>query len=266
MKEYLLILTLCFVCILSINERKIDRELKYNIKKNKILLRDLKDENPKVNNNIMELDSDYIITQISWTKNENYDLNYLLGIFEGSKDPSFKDPIPLAMIKDKDILNEVNYINISTPNSYKYIRYIPPNRNNSDIFPIKIIGHEISEELNLKEKKLFQATNLPLISIYTENLANISQNGEEVNCNVLIINEGKVQTKETATIKVRGRSTDHASDKKPYRLKFTTQQKVLNFKGDYKKWNLMANTFDRSLLRNSLAFKISELFEFEYTQ
>ena len=265
MKEYLLILTICFVCILSINERKIDREIKYNIKKNKILLRDLKDENPKVNNNIMELDSDYIITQISWTKNENYDLNYLLGIFEGSNDPSFKDPIPLAMIKDKDISNEVNYINISTPNSYKYIRYIPPNRNNSDIFPIKIIGHEISEELNLKEKKLFQATNLPLISIYTENLANISQNGEEVNCNVLIINEGKVQTKETATIKVRGRSTAHASDKKPYRLKFTTQQKVLNFKGDYKKWNLMANTFDRSLLRNSLAFKISELFEFEYT-
>ena len=263
MKEYLLAFTLCFVHILSINEKIIDKEIKYNLPKEKILLRDLKDENPKINSNIIELDSDYIITQISWTKNENYDLNYLLGVFEGSNDPSFKYPIPLAIIKEKD--NELNYINISTPYSYKYIRYIPPNRNSSDIFPIKIIGHEISKESNLKEKKVFQATNLPLISIYTENLANISQNGEEVNCDVLIINEGKIETKENATIKVRGRSTAHASDKRPYRLKFTSQQKILNFKGDYKKWNLMANFFDRSLLRNSLAFKISELLEFEYT-
>ena len=266
------IFLISIICIFPIEESKIDREIKYNIKKEKILLKNNKEnlnletqDNAKINKNIIELEPDYIITQISWTKNDNYDLNYLFGIFEGSNDASFKNPIPLAMIKNKDNLDKINYIDISTPNSYKYIRYVPPNKNNSDIFPIKIIGQQISEDLNLKKKKIFQATNLPLITIYTENLTNITENGPEVNCNVLIINEGKIQINETATIKVRGRSTSRASDKKPYRLAFASSQKIFNFEGKYNFWTLIANIFDRSILRNSLAFKISELLEFEYT-
>ena len=272
MKVFLLILIILIVYILSKNKSEKDIEIKYNIYKYKILLRNnmenLNVENleiTRINKNIIELDSNYTIKQINWTKNEYYDLNYLFGIFEGSNDPSFKNPIPLAMIKNIDNLNKVNYINISNQNSYKYIRYVSPNKNNSDIFPIKLIGHEKSEELDLKGQKFFQATNLPLISIYTENLTNITEKGKEVNCNVLIIKEGKIQTNETATIKVRGRSTARASDKKPYRLKFTSKQKIFDFKGNYDKWTLIANIFDRSILRNSLAFKISELLEFEYT-
>jgi hypothetical protein len=46
------------------------------------------------------LESDYIITKISWTKREDYKFNNLLGIFEGSNDPSFCDGVPLAMIKE----------------------------------------------------------------------------------------------------------------------------------------------------------------------
>ena len=273
MKVYFLILNLCVVVILSLNDSKIDKEIQFIIKKdNNNLLRNLKgnlkpvkSENQNINENIIELDPDYFITQISWTKNENYDLNYLFGIFEGSNDSSFKNPIPIAMIKNKDNFSKMNYINISTPNSFKYIRYVPPNKNNSDIFPLKIIGRQLSEDLKLEEQKMFQATNLPLISIYTENLTNITEIGKEVNCNVLIINEGKIHINETSTIRVRGQSTARASDKKPYRLEFKSKQKILNFKGDYKKWTLIANIFDRSILRNSLAFKISELFEFEYT-
>ena len=174
MKVYFLILNLCIVVILSLNDRKIDKEIQFSIKKdNNNLLRNLKgnlkpvkSENQNINENIIELDPDYFITQISWTKNENYDLNYLFGIFEGSNDPSFKNPIPIAMIKNKDNFSKMNDINISTPNSFKYIRYVPPNKNNSDIFPLKIIGRQISEDLKLEEQKMFQATNLPLISIY----------------------------------------------------------------------------------------------------
>ena len=89
------------------------------------------------NNNIIELDSDYIITQISWVRRDNYKFNYIFGIFEGANEPLFKDPIPLAMIKDQERINLVNYLDINTPQSFKYIRYIPPNKNNSDISPLK---------------------------------------------------------------------------------------------------------------------------------
>ena len=120
MKVYFLILNLCVVVILSLNDSKIDKEIQFIIKKdNNNLLRNLKgnlkpvkSENQNINENIIELDPDYFITQISWTKNEKYDLNYLFGIFEGSNDSSFKNPIPIAMIKNKDNFSKIYLLQI----------------------------------------------------------------------------------------------------------------------------------------------------------
>ena len=39
----------------------------------------------------------------------------------------------------------------------------------------------------------------------------------------------------------------------------------MNFKGKEKRWTLIANHFDRSFLRNALAFKISKLMKFKFT-
>ena len=214
---------------------------------------------------IIELEPDFVVTKISWTRKEENKYNYLLGIFEGSNDASFCDGVPLAMIKEVGKINETNYINISYPNVYKYIRYIPPNKNYIDISPIKIIGHKLSEEKENFEKKYFQATNLPLISIYTDNLADPLEKDLDFNCKILIINKGKIENNETGLIKLRGKSTAFIPAKKPYRIKFSTKQKILGLKGSSKKWILMANAFDRSLLRNALAYKISELFNFKYT-
>ena len=50
------------------------------------------------NQEIIELEPDFVVTKISWTRKEEYKFNYLLGIFEGANDPSFSDGVPLAMI------------------------------------------------------------------------------------------------------------------------------------------------------------------------
>ena len=70
----------------------------------------------------MELNSDYIITKIAWTKNEDNKLNYLLGVFEAANDPSFSDAIPIAMIKDQEVFDEINYIDVKITKYYKYLR------------------------------------------------------------------------------------------------------------------------------------------------
>jgi len=252
-KYLLLILNLALLGCLRLNKREeVEPILKLS-------------ENEPFNNNIIELESDFIITQIKWTKNEDYDLNYLLGIFEGANDPSFSDAVPLAMIKEQGKFNEVNFIDVITPYTYKYVRYIPPNKNNSDISPIKIIGHNINEGTDDYVKKVFQATNLPLVYIYTDNLTDPIKKDLNFNCKVLIINNGKIETNETGLIKLRGKSTAIIPTKKPYRIKFSKKQKILGFEGKYKNWALMANAFDRSLLKNALAYKISELIGFEYT-
>lgn len=216
------------------------------------------------NNNIIEIDKNMIITQISWTKTEDYIFNYLLGVFEASNDPSFKEAIPIAIIKEQGEFNEINYIDINTPNTYKYIRYIPPNKNNTKIFPIKIFGYQSESSENLKEEKYFQVTNLPLISIHTENSTDPIKD-MDINCIITIIKDGKIETNEKSLIKVRGRSSNFASPKKSFRIKFPSKQKILNFKGKEKRWTLIANHFDRSFLRNALAYKISELMQFKFS-
>jgi len=64
----------------------------------------------EMNNNIIRLESNFFVTQISWTKTEDYELNFLLGVFEGSNEPSFIDGIPIAIIKKHGEFNVINYI------------------------------------------------------------------------------------------------------------------------------------------------------------
>ena len=212
---------------------------------------------------IIEIDPNYIITQISWTKNEDYLLNYLLGVFEASNDRTFSNSIPIALIKEEGIFNEVNFIDINIPNTYKYIRYTAPNKNKTQISPIKIYGYPLESSENLDQNKYFQVTNLPLITINTKNGSEVKD--DDIECAITIINDGKIEINENASIKLRGRSSKFAAQKKSFRIKFDSKQKILNFEGKEKKWTLIANYFDRSFLRNFLAFKISELMELNFT-
>ena len=279
MKRYLvLILFLCLEISISFCKKEEIGEIKYRIIKNdsssKIKLRfniknhkmKLFQENLLNKNTIMEIDDDnYIITGIKWKKADNYNYNYLLGIFEGANDKSFIDGTPIAIIKDENLLNKNNnYININSSNSYKYIRYIPPNRNNASIIPLKIYGYKKSSLLkNSNDDSYYQITNLPLVNIHTED--DIEPKKDiDINCLIKIINEGKLVNNEEAKIKVRGKSTS-ATIKKPYRIKFSTKQQIFNFEGEAQIWTLLANYYDRSLIRNSLAFKISELMNFNFT-
>ena len=235
------------------------------LRKKKSSIEEIKYTINTLNNNTMELNSDYIITRISWTKNNNDKINYLLGIFEGANDPSFSDAVPIAMIKEQEVFNQINYIDVNIPKVYKYIRYIPPLKmqTQTDVNPIKFYG-KLQSNKDINSKKDFQVTNLPLISIYTQDSITPVSKDEKIDCNITITNEGNIELRENATIKVRGKSTSFPP-KKPYSIKFNTKQKVLGLKGSYKKWVLLANYFDITSIRNALAFKISELIGFEFT-
>jgi hypothetical protein len=277
MKSYLLlILHLYFELSFSLCKKEEIREIKYKLKNassSKKLRFKIKNLKPKLfqekllnKHTIMEIESNYIITGIKWEKTDNYNYNYLLGVFEGANDRSFIDGTPIAMIKEESMLQrKKNHININTSSSYKYIRYIPPNKNNTSIIPIKIYGYKKSSRLkNSDDDKYYQITNLPLINIHTEE-GDEPIKDSDINCFIKIINEGKLVNNEEAKIKVRGRSTSMTSIKKPFRIEFATKQQIFDFIGKAKKWTLIANYYDRSLLRNSLAFKIAELINFNFT-
>ncbi len=65
-------------------------------------------------------------------------------------------------------------------------------------------------------------------------------------------------------IRGRGNST-WGMPKKPYRIKLNSKQNLLNLPAREKNWVLLANYADKSLIRNALAFKVSELVELGFT-
>lgn len=72
-----------------------------------------------------------------------------------------------------------------------------------------------------------------------------------------------IDSAELKSVKGRGNST-WAADKKPYNIKFDKKTDVLGM-GKAKKWSLLANHFDATLLRNSFAFDLAERFGLKYT-
>ena len=221
----------------------------------------------------LKLDSKYLITKIGLafpinSKKEDY----LLSILEGSNDPTFTDSTILYMITEELTLGEMNYISIKTSSRYKYIRYIGPNGKYCVISELEIYGDDelgTNKKLNSLSSKndedyYYQATNLPLVIINTEDSIEPFDKETYITCTVTIIKDNKIVTKEKAKIKLRGNSTSRL-DKKSYRLKFDSKQKILDMPAKAKNWAIIANFSDKTLMRYLLAHKISSLFELTYS-
>lgn len=73
----------------------------------------------------------------------------------------------------------------------------------------------------------------------------------------------EVQFTSTAGIKGRGNST-WGMPNKPYRIKLDSKANLLGMSND-KDWALLANYFDKTLLRNITAFEISRIADMSWT-
>jgi hypothetical protein len=111
-----------------------------------------------------------------------------------------------------------------------------------------------------------QTTGLPVIKIDTHDRAITSTDdwfkklnpGVESSYTIYEVTGEKVQEAST-DIKGRGNTT-WAMPKKPYSLKLDTKASLLGMP-THKRWNLLANYSDKTLLRTEVAFKMGEILE-----
>jgi len=108
--------------------------------------------------------------------------------------------------------------------------------------------------------------NLPVISINTEGGAPIVDKENYVTCGVTISNadDDDCMTDVLAGIRYRGNSTLVNADKKPYRIKFDKKQNLFGM-GKAKSWVLLANAFDKTMVRNAVAFAVGAELGLDYT-
>jgi CotH protein. len=107
-------------------------------------------------------------------------------------------------------------------------------------------------------------TGLPIVVINTENNAEILDKENWIPGKMTIDGINIFDDYEgTITIRGRGNST-WAYPKKPFAIKLDTKSQILGMPS-HKRWVLLANYIDRTLMRNHIAFEISKSTDLEWT-
>jgi spore coat protein CotH len=106
-------------------------------------------------------------------------------------------------------------------------------------------------------------TGLPVVYIETERQQPVLSKEDYINAMMIIKKDGETLHENGLRIRGRGNATWDCP-KKPYKFNLDGKTDLLGM-GEDKDWVLLANYRDKSLIRTSIAFKLSELLDFPWT-
>ncbi|MBP3440293.1 MAG: CotH kinase family protein [Tidjanibacter sp.] len=105
---------------------------------------------------------------------------------------------------------------------------------------------------------LVNFTGLPIINIHTDDRGPVTSKEDWKSAKITINGVGHFDDLAESVVNIRGRgNTTWGWPKKPYALKFESKTEVLGMP-KHKRWVLLANAMDKTMLRNRMALRISE--------
>ena len=211
----------------------------------------------------LDLGMAHVITKVGWSpRNDGQgEKRVQLGLFEGANRPDFMDALPLYLITEKGKIGQMSYADVTCSKGFRYVRYVGPADARCNIAELEFYGHQGTGD----DSHLYQVTNLPTVSIHTKDGAIPTDKEHQIVSQLTIISDnGTKLLSEPGTIRERGNAS-RDFPKKPYRIKFDKKQHVLDAPAKAKKWTLINNYGDKTLMRNLLAFELSRRLGMPYT-
>lgn len=211
----------------------------------------------------LDLGIPHVITKVGWSPRDdgNGPKRVLLGVFEGANQPDFRDALPLHIITEQGTIGKLSYAEVTCSKGFRYVRYVGPSDARCNIAEVEFYGHSGEGDLS----QLHQLTNLPTVNIHTEDGIIPYDKEHEITAQLTIISDnGSHLLSELGSIRERGNGS-RSFPKRPYRIKFNQKQHVLDAPAKAKKWTLINNYGDKTLMRNLLAFELSRQMKMPYT-
>ena len=210
----------------------------------------------------LDLGKQHVITRAGWLpRNDGVGPErVVLGMIEGANRSDFLDAVPLYIIDKKGVIGEMHYADIAVSKGFRYVRYVGPHDKRCNIAELEFYGHEGEGD----ESKFYLPSGIPVVIMNTVNAEEPYDKVNNIPSYVRIIDTDNSYVMDTATTRLRGNASLNFA-KKPYRIKFENKQKPLNAPAKAKKWTLISNYGDKTLMRNLLAFHISEVMGMPYT-
>ena len=210
----------------------------------------------------LDLESRHVITRVGYSPRISQEGRVELAIIEGANNSDWSDALPIAIIKEKGKSNVMNYVDVNCSRGFRYVRYVGPNDARCNLAELEFYGYKSGGD----DSRLFQLTNLPTVVINTENRKDITSKTEYVNSNVYIVSKDGTDLLSTTQTGIKGRgNASWGFPKKPYKLHFAEKHSVLGSPSEDRKWTLINNYGDKTLMRNILAFEVSRRVGMVYT-
>ncbi|MBR0165835.1 MAG: CotH kinase family protein [Prevotella sp.] len=211
----------------------------------------------------LDLGEAHVITRVGWSpRNDGQgEGRVVLGVFEGANRADFMDALPLYLITEKGKIGQMSYADVACSRGFRYVRYVGPSDARCNIAELEFYGHAGAGD----DSHLYQITNLPTVSIHTKDGVIPPDKEHQIVSQLTIISDGGTKLlSEPGTTRERGNYSRNFP-KKPYRIKFDEKQHVLDAPAKAKKWTLINNYGDKTLMRNLLAFQLSKWLGMPYT-
>ena len=210
----------------------------------------------------LDLGEKHVITKIGYSPRKSQEGRVELAVIEGANNADFSDALPIYMIKNSATSGQMHYGDITCSRGFRYVRYVSPNDVRCNLAELEFYGYK--SEGN--DSHLYQFTNLPTVVVNIANGEEVIEKEKNLISNVYIISENGTNLLATSGTEIRGRgNASWGFEKKPYRLKFDSKQSPLGAPASAKKWTLISNYGDKSLMRNILAFEVSRRVGQPYT-
>ena len=210
----------------------------------------------------LDLETRHVITRVGYSPRISQEGRVQLAILEGANQEDFSDAIPIAIIKEKGKSGEMNYVDVVCSRAFRYVRSVGPNDARCNLAELEFWGWKGKGD----NSQFCQLTNLPTVVINTKDRAEITSKKTYISSNIYIISDGGKKILEAPETEIRGRGNASWNfPKKPYKIKFADKHHVLDSPSCDRKWTLINNYGDKTLMRNILAFEVSRRVGMAYT-
>lgn len=210
----------------------------------------------------LDLGEKHVITRVGWSPRDDWqgEGRVKLAMFEGANSPDFIDAVPLYLTTEKGKIGQMSYADVDCSRGFRYVRYVGPNDARCNVAEVEFYGEKGEGD----DSKLHQITNLPTVIINTVNAEEPYDKEHDIVSNIIIISENGTNVLEASgESRLRGNNS-MTHPKKPYRIKFDKKQQPLDAPAKAKKWTLINNYGDKTLMRNMIAFEVARNVGMEY--
>ena len=211
----------------------------------------------------LDLGTPHVITRVAWSpRNDGQGPKRVnLGVFEGANREDFMDAVPIYIINENGVIGQLSSADVNCSRGFRYVRYVGPSDARCNIAEVEFYGHEGEGD----DSNLFMIGGLPTVSIHTEGNVEPYDKITDIPSIISIIGDkGNNIIAQTGGTRERG-NFSRTFPKRPYRIKFDSKQNVLDAPAKAKKWTLINNYGDKTLMRNLIAFHLSSVLEMPYT-